>query len=111
MEQKVCRFTGPRAQGWNDRRAAPKTITKRDIELFGEVSTDTNPMHFDEEYAATTQFGRCIAHGVISLSLLRRPSSACSCPVSAPSTWGRRSLLRSPFTPAIPSLHTAKSPI
>lgn len=46
-----------------------KTITKRDIELFGEVSTDTNPMHFDEAYAATTQFGRCIAHGVISLSL------------------------------------------
>lgn len=26
-------------------------------------------MHFDEDYASKTQFGRCIAHGVISLSL------------------------------------------
>ena len=45
-----------------------KTMTKEDIEYFGKVSTDTNPMHFNEEYAATTQFGKCIAHGVISLS-------------------------------------------
>ena len=68
MEQKVCRFTGPELKvGMTAERT--KTITKRDIELFGEVSTDTNPMHFDEEYAATTQFGRCISHGVISLSL------------------------------------------
>ena len=45
-----------------------KTMTKEDIEYFGKVSTGTNPMHFNEEYAATTQFGKCIAHGVISLS-------------------------------------------
>ena len=45
-----------------------KTMTKEYIEYFGKVSTDTNPMHFNEEYAATTQFGKCIAHGVISLS-------------------------------------------
>ncbi len=25
-------------------------------------------MHFDEEYASKTQFGKCIAHGVISLA-------------------------------------------
>ena len=31
-----------------------KTMTKEDIEYFGKVSTDTNPMHFNEEYAATT---------------------------------------------------------
>lgn len=45
-----------------------KTVTKQDIQYFGELSTDFNPMHFNEEYAATTQFGRCIAHGVISLA-------------------------------------------
>ena len=45
-----------------------KTMTKEDIEYFGKASPDTNPMHFNEEYAATTQFGKCIAHGVISLS-------------------------------------------
>ena len=68
MENETKRYTGAELKvGMTAERT--KTITKRDIELFGEVSTDTNPMHFDEAYAATTQFGRCIAHGVISLSL------------------------------------------
>ena len=33
-----------------------KTVTERDIELFGEVSGDINPVHFDEEFAKTTIF-------------------------------------------------------
>ena len=45
-----------------------KTITRQDIDSFGEISTDINPMHFDEEYASKTQFGQCIAHGLICLS-------------------------------------------
>ena len=42
-----------------------KTITKEDIQLFAYISGDTNPLHLDEEYAKTTRFGRCIAHGAI----------------------------------------------
>jgi 3-hydroxybutyryl-CoA dehydratase len=47
-----------------------KTISERDVQLFGEVSGDMNPLHFDEAYAKTTIFGGRIAHGVLVLSLL-----------------------------------------
>ena len=47
-----------------------KTVTERDIELFGEVSGDVNPVHFDEKFAATTPFKTRIAHGVLSASYI-----------------------------------------
>lgn len=47
-----------------------KTVTERDIELFGEVSGDTNPVHFDENFAKTTPFKTRIAHGVLSASYI-----------------------------------------
>ncbi len=47
-----------------------KAVTERDIELFGEVSGDMNPVHFDEEYARKTIFRGRIAHGVLSLSFI-----------------------------------------
>ncbi|MCB9731176.1 MAG: MaoC family dehydratase [Deltaproteobacteria bacterium] len=53
-----------------DQATIDKTITERDVALFGEVSTDMNPVHFDEEYAKTTRFGGRIAHGMLGASLL-----------------------------------------
>jgi 3-hydroxybutyryl-CoA dehydratase len=47
-----------------------KTVTERDIELFGEVSGDVNPVHFDEEFAKGTIFKGRIAHGVLSSSYI-----------------------------------------
>jgi 3-hydroxybutyryl-CoA dehydratase len=47
-----------------------KTVTERDVELFGEVSGDMNPVHFDEAYARHTVFRGRIAHGMLSLSYL-----------------------------------------
>ena len=47
-----------------------KTVSERDVELFGEVSGDTNPVHFDEEFAKTTPFKTRIAHGVLSASYI-----------------------------------------
>ncbi|MGD0142417.1 MAG: MaoC family dehydratase [Rhizomicrobium sp.] len=47
-----------------------KTVTERDIELFGEVSGDVNPVHFDEEFAKGTIFKGRIAHGVLSASYI-----------------------------------------
>src|ERR1700748_193853 len=47
-----------------------KTISERDIQLFGEVSGDTNPVHFDEEYAKTTMFKGRVAHGLLSAGLV-----------------------------------------
>jgi 3-hydroxybutyryl-CoA dehydratase len=47
-----------------------RTVTERDIQLFGEVSGDMNPVHFDEEYARTTMFKGRIAHGMLSASYI-----------------------------------------
>ena len=47
-----------------------KTVTERDIQLFGEVSGDVNPVHFDEDFAAKTIFKGRIAHGVLSSSYI-----------------------------------------
>lgn len=47
-----------------------KTVTERDIELFGEASGDRNPVHFDQAYAEKTFFKGRIAHGMLSASLI-----------------------------------------
>jgi 3-hydroxybutyryl-CoA dehydratase len=46
------------------------TVTERDIALFGELSGDMNPAHFDEDYAKTTPFKTRIAHGMLSASYI-----------------------------------------
>lgn len=43
-----------------------RTVTAEDIQKFGEVSGDMNPLHFDEDYAKTTLFKGRIAHGMLS---------------------------------------------
>lgn len=40
------------------------------IDTFAELSGDYNPIHMDEEFAKTTMFGKRIAHGALSASLI-----------------------------------------
>ena len=40
-----------------------RTFTEADIVTFAGLSGDYNPLHINEEYCKTTQFGRRIAHG------------------------------------------------
>src|SRR5262249_52086018 len=47
-----------------------RTITEADIQQFGAVSGDLNPLHFDEDYAKNTIFRGRIAHGMLSASFL-----------------------------------------
>jgi 3-hydroxybutyryl-CoA dehydratase len=47
-----------------------KTVSERDVELFGEISGDVNPVHFDEAFASKTIFKGRIAHGVLSASYI-----------------------------------------
>ena len=47
-----------------------KTVTEKDILLFAIVSGDSNPVHVDENYAKTTQFGERIAHGMYTSALV-----------------------------------------
>ena len=51
-------------------KSLTKTVTERDVELFGEVSGDRNPVHFDEDYAKGTIFKGRIAHGMLSASYI-----------------------------------------
>ncbi len=51
-------------------RTLMKEVTTRDIELFAEVSTDRNPVHLDDAYAADTIFGGRIAHGMLTAGLI-----------------------------------------
>ena len=43
-----------------------RTVTEGDIVAFAQVTGDTNPVHLDADYAATTPFGERIAHGMLS---------------------------------------------
>ena len=51
-------------------RAIHATVTERDIQQFGEVSGDVNPVHFDEEFAKKTMFKGRIAHGMLCASYI-----------------------------------------
>ncbi len=45
--------------------ALTRTVTAEDVERFADVTGDRNPVHLDEEFAATTRFGARIAHGML----------------------------------------------
>jgi 3-hydroxybutyryl-CoA dehydratase len=47
-----------------------KTIEQADVDAFAELTGDHNPVHVDEEFAKTTRFGRRIAHGMLTASLI-----------------------------------------
>lgn len=47
-----------------------KIIEQADIDAFADVTGDHNPIHVDEEFAKTTRFGRRIAHGMLTASLI-----------------------------------------
>ena len=53
-----------------DTASIGKTVTEADILLFTAVSTDTNPVHLDEEAASRSHFGHRIAHGMLSAGLI-----------------------------------------
>jgi 3-hydroxybutyryl-CoA dehydratase len=50
--------------------AVARTVTDADIVLFAGVSGDTNPIHLNQEYAATTMFKTRIAHGMLSAAFI-----------------------------------------
>lgn len=47
----------------------PRTITKDDILSFAALTGDAHPIHYDEEYAKSTRFGRPIVHGLHLMAL------------------------------------------
>ena len=47
----------------------PRKITKADVLSFAALTGDKHPIHYDDEYAKTTRFGRPIVHGLHLMAL------------------------------------------
>ena len=47
-----------------------RVVGEQDLVAFAEVSGDSNPVHLDEAYAATTPYGGRIAHGMLSAAYI-----------------------------------------
>ncbi|MDU5110454.1 MAG: MaoC family dehydratase [Clostridium sp.] len=53
-----------------DKSSYSRTVSEADVVLFGGVSGDLNPAHFNEEYSKETMFKGRIAHGMLSASYI-----------------------------------------
>ncbi|MET0999492.1 MAG: MaoC family dehydratase [Marmoricola sp.] len=47
-----------------------RTVTRRDIDLFTEISGDRNPIHYDDELAGASRFGGIVVQGGVTSGLL-----------------------------------------
>ena len=47
-----------------------RTVVRRDIDLFTEISGDRNPIHYDEELARGSRFGGIVVQGGVTSGLL-----------------------------------------
>jgi 3-hydroxybutyryl-CoA dehydratase len=47
-----------------------RTVTQAQVDAYARASGDHNPIHTDQEFAATTLFGGTIAHGMLVLSFI-----------------------------------------
>lgn len=45
-------------------------VTQADVNAYADVSRDRNPIHLDPTVAARSPFGRTVAHGYLTLSLI-----------------------------------------
>ncbi|MBI4772684.1 MAG: MaoC family dehydratase [Deltaproteobacteria bacterium] len=46
-----------------------KKITQEDVDRFIAITSDTNPLHVDEDYASRTFFKQRVVHGMLTASL------------------------------------------
>jgi acyl dehydratase len=53
-----------------ERASRTRRVSRRDIELFTEITGDRNPLHYDEDLAARSRFGGVIVQGGITSGLL-----------------------------------------
>ncbi|HEX9038865.1 MAG TPA: MaoC family dehydratase [Ktedonobacterales bacterium] len=52
-----------------DRASRTLTFTPELVERFADLVGDHNPLHLDQDFAAQTQFGRTIVHGMFVAGL------------------------------------------
>ncbi len=46
------------------------TLTAEQVEKYAEITSDYNPLHFDEAFAAGTKFGKLVVQGGLTTGIL-----------------------------------------
>lgn len=52
------------------RASRTMTVTDRHVRMYADITGDNNPLHFDEDFASRTKFGRLVAQGGITTGIL-----------------------------------------
>ena len=60
----------PSQVGVGDVARRSRTVSRRDVRLFTEITGDRNPIHYDEALAARSRFGGVVVQGGITSGLL-----------------------------------------
>ena len=47
-----------------------RTFTERDVEIFGDITRDYNPVHYDERFTRVKGFSGLICHGLLVGSMV-----------------------------------------
>lgn len=53
-----------------DRATRSLTVTAAHVEAYAGITGDRNPLHFDEDFARMTKFGRLVVQGGLTTGLL-----------------------------------------
>ncbi len=53
-----------------------KTMTDAHFLFFAGMTGDNHPIHYDDEYAKTTRFGKRVAHGLLVASMTASGASS-----------------------------------
>jgi 3-hydroxybutyryl-CoA dehydratase len=69
-----------------------KTVTQKQVNAYAGAAHDWNPIHLDADFAAGTQFGKRIAHGMLGLGFVSEMLS-----LAFPESWGRSGGLKVRF--------------
>lgn len=52
------------------KHAIERTMTAADVDAFGHLSGDLNPLHMDDDFARRTPFKRRVVHGLLTGALV-----------------------------------------
>lgn len=47
-----------------------RTISTEEVEAFGHLSGDLNPLHMNQEFASHSPFGRRVVHGLLTAAIV-----------------------------------------
>ncbi len=71
LDDPAARSRNSSSHGGDSEMAAVRRIIKQQqLAEYSAVSGDDNPLHLDAEFAAATQFGGIVAHGMLTLAFV-----------------------------------------